>query len=66
MIQEHIDWLDARPHILKNTSITQEELVKLYEIYNAVTGLNTKPTRCGRCVNRTKQTIKHYYDKDRS
>lgn len=66
MTQEHIDWLDQHPHILKNVSIKKDELVKLFEIYNAVTGETARPTSCGRCVDRTKKTIKHYYDQARS
>ena len=66
MTQEHITWLNERPYILGNVTTTKEELVKLFEIYNAVTGQTKKPTTCGRCVLNTKKTIKHYYDKARS
>jgi len=66
MTQEHIEWLDNHPHILGNTTVSKEQLIKLFEIYNAVTGETKRPTSCGRCLLNTKKTIKHYYDQNRS
>ena len=40
------------------------ELEKIFEIYNRVTGQNKKTTSCGRCVETTKKTVLHYYDKN--
>jgi hypothetical protein len=66
MTQQDIEWLDSKPNILENISISREELSMLFAIYNRVTGDNKSVTGCGRCVLNTKNIIKHHYDQARS
>jgi hypothetical protein len=66
MKQEDIDWLNERPNILGNTSVAREDLTRLFQIYNDVTGEKKAVTGCGRCILNTKKMIKMHYDKARS
>lgn len=66
MKQEDIDWLNQRPHILANVSLSREDLVRLFAIYNSVTGEKKAVTGCGRCITHTKKTVKYHYDKTNS
>ena len=66
MTQEDKEWLDQYPHILGNTSLTREQLINLFAIYNRLTGERKGVTSCGRCITNIKKTIKHYYDQETS
>lgn len=57
-------WLDEHKNFLYVSSyMTKEERQMLYDIYNRLTGDSKKPTSCGKCVQTTIKTIKHYYEK---
>jgi hypothetical protein len=66
MTHEDRTWLDQRPNILGNVSISRPDLAILYAIYNRVTGQQRRVSGCGRCVTDVKKQIKYYYDKDNS
>jgi hypothetical protein len=66
MTQEEFTWLDANRQVLGNIRMTREQQVKIFEIYNRLTGENKPITSCGRCVQTVKKTLRFYYEKERS
>lgn len=62
MKQEHIDWVRQNEVLFKaSRRYTPDELTKIFEIYNAITGENKAKTRCARCLTRIVQTIYQKY-----
>ena len=64
MNQEHFEWVKQNM-LLFTTSrrYTPEQLAKIFEIYNAITGESKKTTTCGRCIETTKKRVLHEYTK---
>jgi hypothetical protein len=66
MIQEDRQWVKDNMLLLTTSRRYQPgELEMIFAIYNRITGQNKKVTGCGRCVDTTKKTVLHYYDKNR-
>lgn len=63
MKQEDYEWLKERPHLLGNVRMARTDLVRLFNIYNEITGENKPITSCGRCVLNIKKRLKLEYEK---
>ena len=64
MTQEDRQWLTEHKNILYvSTKMTSEELHKLYEIHNRLTGQLKRPNGCGSCLRGTINIIKMHYEK---
>lgn len=62
MKQEHIDYIKANEALFRvSRRYTPDELSKIFEIYNDITGENKAKTRCARCLTRIVQTIYQKY-----
>ena len=60
---EDRQWLDENRNMLYvSTRITKEDGIRLYDIYNSLTGLNKTPNGCGSCMRNTINTIKKAYE----
>ena len=60
MILEHYVWLQQhRAYMYASQFISKEDRLKLYEIYNLLTGENKKPNACGRCLSNTIKRIRY-------
>jgi len=64
MTEEQLLWMEENLNIFKsNVSVSQEDALYVYEIYNTITGENKKPNGCGRCwVSTKKRVLKAYID----
>lgn len=64
MTEEQLLWIEANRVIFtSNVSTSKENVLKVYEIYNTITGENKKPNGCGRCyVTTKKRVLKEYLD----
>lgn len=60
---EDKQWLDENRNMLYvSTRITKEDGVRLYDIYNSITGEKKTPNGCGSCMRNTINTIKKAYE----
>lgn len=64
MTEEQLLWMEAHINIFtSNVSTSKENVAKVYEIYNAITGEGKSPNGCSRCwVSTKKRVLKHYID----
>lgn len=66
MKQKDFEWLDANRQLLGNVRMTQQQLTKIFSIYNDITKENKPITSCGRCVLNIKKRLRFEYEKARS
>ena len=64
MTQEDFNWVQQNYNLVaKPSRLNKEESLKLFTIFNSLTGENRRVTSCGRCVELVKKTILHEYNK---
>ena len=62
LTQEQFDWISEREHYFSTPhGVSLEERTYVYDIYNYLTGENTKVSSCGRCWTGTKQKVYAVY-----
>ena len=64
MTEEQLLWIEENRTIFTaNVSTSKENVEKVYEIYNTITGENKRPNGCARCwVTTKKRVLKEYLD----
>lgn len=61
---EALIWLKENSSLfLVSQRLTNEQLVIIYDVYNAVTGEFKKPNSCGKCLKNTLDRLKVEYNK---
>jgi len=64
MILEHYVWLqEHRNYMYHSQFLPKEDRLKIYEIYNRITGEQKKPNGCGRCLSNTIKRIRFEFEK---
>ena len=64
-LQQHqLDWVTANQTIFRvSLRLNPDQLMRLFNIYNSITGENKKVTTCGRCLEGVKKTVYGQYQK---
>ena len=64
MTEEQLLWIEDNMLLFTgNVSTSQENVQKVYDIYNHITGENKRPNGCSRCyVTTKKRVLKEYID----
>lgn len=61
---EEFEWIAANSNLFTRSLSPQDGTrQEVFRLYNKITGLNKKPTSCGRCWRNTKKTVYDYYEK---
>tara|TARA_R110000787_G_scaffold44666_1_gene109478 strand:- start:988 stop:1212 length:225 start_codon:yes stop_codon:yes gene_type:complete len=64
MTKEQYQWCqDNRGILYNNHSVPRDKKYVLYEIHNALTGLNKKPNGCGKCQSTVINMVKFQLEK---
>ncbi len=63
MKQQDYIWLHNNAKLFGNVKPSREELQRLFDIYNYITGENKPITSCGRCVHNIKKRLFVEYEK---
>lgn len=63
MTEEQYKWLDEHKLMMYvSQSISKEDRMLLYGIYNNITGERKKPNGCGKCLRSTLNILKKHYE----
>ena len=63
MTDKDYQWLQDNLQILGNVRSTPDQLQKLYDIHNSITGKQQPVSKCGRCVANIKKRILAEYER---
>ena len=64
-LQQHqMDWVTKNQTIFRvSLRLNQDQLMRLFNIYNSITGEQKKVTSCGRCLDGVKKIVYGQYQR---
>jgi hypothetical protein len=62
-LEDYVWCQDNHGILYQGHSVRTPEKIKIYEIYNAITGEQKRPNGCGKCLTNTLKRVRFEYEK---